>query len=189
MNHDLQVNGFGLALRPVRLADAEFIVNLRNSPHALGTVGDSATDTASQEAWLQSYFQRKDDYYFIAERCRDGQPVGTVGVYDICGDTGEWGRWIVVPGIPAGPAIAWLAFHTCFDLLRLQTVLGHVVESNKPVLAFHKKIGNPCVGICDTPRLIGNKAVKMVAFRATRDDWSSISSVLKVYAHTAESML
>jgi RimJ/RimL family protein N-acetyltransferase len=189
MNHSLQLNSFGVSLRPVRLADAEFIVNLRNSPHALGNVGDSATDTVSQEAWLQTYFHREDDYYFIAERCRDARPVGTVGVYDICGDTGEWGRWIVLPGIPAGAAIAWLAFHACFDLLRLQTVLGNVVESNKPVLAFHKKIGNPCVATSCATRSIGDKTVRMVAFRATRADWPNISARLRHYALAAERLL
>ena len=56
-----------MRLRPVRLEDAAFIVWLRNLEHAKGRIGDSATDVASQKAWLQKYFDRPNDYYFLIE--------------------------------------------------------------------------------------------------------------------------
>ena len=56
-----------MRLRPVRIEDAAFIVWLRNLDFVKGNVGDSATDVATQEAWLRAYFEREGDYYFIVE--------------------------------------------------------------------------------------------------------------------------
>ena len=82
MKHDLRVENYGVRLRPARLSDAAFIVQLRNSPHAEGFIGDSTTELVSQEEWLKEYFERENDYYFIIERSRDDEPVGTSGVYE-----------------------------------------------------------------------------------------------------------
>jgi len=79
MQHDIQIEGFGVRLRPVRMEDAPFIVWLRNLEHARGRVGDSASTQQSQETWLQAYFQRAGDYYFIVET-PGGIPVGTLAI-------------------------------------------------------------------------------------------------------------
>ena len=81
MEHSFETEGFGIRLRPVRMDDAAFIVWLRNLDHVKGKVGDSATDVASQEAWLNKYFEREGDYYFIAET-PGGIPLGTHGIYE-----------------------------------------------------------------------------------------------------------
>src|SRR5690242_17249859 len=79
MQHTLKTEGFGVRLRPVEMEDAAFIVWLRNLEHARGRVGDSATDTAAQQAWLREYFRREGDYYFIIETNR-GIAVGAYGI-------------------------------------------------------------------------------------------------------------
>ncbi len=185
MRHSISAQRFGYAIRPVTLADAQFLVGLRNSPHAIGNIGDSAADVKNQEQWLAKYFDRSDDYYFIVESAETRAPVGAVGVYDVVGDTGEWGRWVLTPGIPAAPASTWLAFHVCFDLLGLKTVLGHVVETNRPVITFHERTGFRRVGYSEEPRLIGGKTVRMVAFKADPDDWKVISERLGHFAELA----
>ena len=68
MQHSLQAEDFGIRVRPVRMEDASFIVWLRNLDYAKGRIGDSAKDIASQETWLQTYFQREGDYYFSPKR-------------------------------------------------------------------------------------------------------------------------
>ncbi len=189
MNHNVTVEHFGVCLRPVRLADAEFIVQLRNGPRVVGNVGDSAADAASQVTWLERYLERANDWYFIVETVRCRRPVGTIGVYDVAAAVGEWGRWIVTPGVPAGPASAWLALRFGFELLGLDTLLGHVVESNKAVLSFHRRIGNPAVGWSATPRIIGGKTVRMMEYRATKADWAIMSARLSRFARMAEPLL
>ncbi len=96
MHHALNEEGFGIRIRPVRMDDATFIVCLRHQEHARGRLGDSANDVAAQERWLENYFERAGDYYFIAETLH-GFPVGTTSIYGQSGDTAETGRFVVCP--------------------------------------------------------------------------------------------
>lgn len=189
MKHNIIVEKFGVRLRPAGLDDAALIVRLRNSPHALEFIGDSARSVPEQEAWLRRYFERPDDYCFMIETIHDGKTVGMLGVYGIEGDTGEWGRWVLEPGVPAAPASAWLALHVCFDVIALKTVRGLVVETNKEVLSFHKRVGYTHIGFHPEPRTIGGRQVRMVEFRTTRSDWPAMSATLERYALMAQQLM
>ncbi|MGO9417151.1 MAG: GNAT family N-acetyltransferase [Syntrophobacteraceae bacterium] len=188
MDHAITAEKFGVRLRPVQLQDAGFIVNLRNSPHALGFVGDSAQTEASQRDWLNEYFVRPGDYYFIIELAGNRQMVGTIGIYDIRDGSGESGRLIILPGILAAPASYWLIYHVSFDILGLDVVRGTTLESNKQVISFNKKIGIHFTG-ASKPRIIAGKPVNMVERRATRAEWPLISANLTRYALIAEKFL
>jgi len=188
MDHSIGAEKFGVGLRPVRLSDAGFIVNLRNSPHASGFVGDSAQTEASQRDWLNCYFTRPGDYYFIIELAGNRQVIGTFGIYDIRDGCGEQGRWIILPGIPAAPASSWLILHIAFDILGLDVVRGTVVESNKNVISFQKKIGIHFTGASER-RSIAGKPVNMLEYRMTRAEWPLISANLTHYALMAERVL
>jgi len=132
MQHTLTTEGFGVRLRPVRLEDAAFIVWLRNLDHTRGRIGDSALDTSSQQAWLEMYFQRAGDYYFIIETA--GRiAVGAYGIYNVLNRTAESGRWIIRPEVPAAVPSALLAFdlagtHGSPGENRLHESRGPVVE-------------------------------------------------------------
>ena len=189
MDHDLRAEKYGVRLRPVQLTDAAFIVRLRNSPRARLFVGDSAADVPGQEEWLKDYLARLDDWYFIVETVRGNQGVGTLGVYNVEGTTGEWGRWILLHDVPAASASAWLALHICFDCLRLETVLGHVVETNKEVISLHQRMGYPRVVYAANPVVISGQPHRQVQFRATRPDWPVISANLDRYARMSETLL
>ncbi len=189
MEHSVKVEAYGVRLRPVRMADAEFIVKLRSSPHAEGFIGDSAADVGSQEAWLRAYFERPDDLYFIIERGRDGQAVGTSGICDIQGTVGEWARWVIMPGVEAAPGSMWLTFHTAFDVLGLEILRALVVDSNTRMLSIHKKAGSTCLGISLVRRVIGGKSVNLVEFRIAKADWPRISAAIERYARIAERIL
>lgn len=182
MQHTISREIRGVRLRPVTLKDASFIVDLRNSPSVLGTIGDSAKDIATQEDWLERYFERQNDYYFIIEVAGVIVPVGTISLYDINGDMGEWGRWIVRSTFPAGPASAWLALSIGFELLNLDALVGHVVAGNKRAIAFHQAIGNPYVGLSSEQRIIGGTTVSLLRYCARRVDWPKISDRLLRFA-------
>ncbi len=94
MQHNIQIEGFGVRLRPVQLEDAPFIVWLRHLNRAKGHIGDSATDVDAQVNWLKAYFNRAGDYYFIVEAMA-GTSLGTFGIYDVSGTTGSVGRFIM----------------------------------------------------------------------------------------------
>jgi hypothetical protein len=189
MRHAITVQKFGVRLRPVRLDDAAFIVQLRNSPHAIKFIGDSAQTVTAQKKWLEDHFEHPHDYNFIIELVQRPQAVGMLGIYNIQGDRGEWGRWVIQPGILAGPASAWLVLHVCYEVLHLRIVCGLIVESNSEVLSFHRRAGYIDKGPQPARRLIGGESIGMVEVVTTRADWPKVSKTLETYAVAAQKFL
>src|SRR5258708_7333495 len=130
-------------LRPVRLEDAEFIVNLRRDPRNSRIIHPTSPSIADQQEWLRTYFQREGDLYFIIENKDTHAPVGTVGICEIDAQrrTAEWGRWIVQPGSRAGLESAWLVYQVVFERLQLDSCYQRVVAGNERCLSFHERCG------------------------------------------------
>jgi RimJ/RimL family protein N-acetyltransferase len=173
MRHDIQVEDFGLRLRPVRLGDATFIVWLRNLDYVKGTVGDSAKDVATQEAWLGAYFEREGDYYFISET-PSGIPMGTHGVYDVRGSSAEKGRQIMRSDVMAGVPTAVMATDLAFERLGLTELRSTCVSTNLNVYSLHRKSGFKEVGITRAAQIIGGRPVDLIQFLLTAEDWAKV---------------
>lgn len=171
MQHSLQAEGFGIRLRPVRMEDASFIVWLRNLQHVRGRVGDTAASTASQQAWLENYFTREGDYYFIAETIA-GVPVGTHGIYDLANGSAEKGRQAVRPEVMAGVATAILATDLAFEKLGLQEVRSNTVSTNTNVISLHRKSGFKQVGVLREHQVIDGRPVDLIQFLLLPEDWA-----------------
>lgn len=182
------IEGFGIRLRPVELEDAEFIVRLRNSPQALGNIGDSATSIEQQEAWIGRYFLRDGDYYFIIESA-SGEKFGTYGIYDVEGKSCEGGRWVVAPNVPAAIPSIVLALDLAFGALALDEVRGTVVSTNKKVLSLDCKIGFDVVGISRGEKIIGEKAVDIVNLLMLAKDWQRKREKLAPLAELAGELI
>ena len=170
MQHSLQVEGFGVRLRPVRLDDAAFIVWLRNLDYVKGQVGDSAADVFSQEKWLENYFKREGDYYFIAETL-GGIPLGTHGIYDVRGTSAEKGRHIMRLEVMAGIPAAMLATDLAFGRLGLNELRATSVSTNLAVHSLHRKCGFEQVGVARAAQTIDGKSVDLVQFLLTQESW------------------
>jgi len=171
MQHSLQIEGYGVRLRPVRLDDAAFVVWLRNLDYVKGQVGDSATDVAGQETWLKNYFKREGDYYFIAETL-GGIPLGTHGIYDVRGTSAEKGRHIMRPEVMAGVPAAMLATELAFGKLGLNELRASSVSTNLAVLSLHRKCGFKQVGIRRAAQIIDGQPVDLVQFILSPEAWS-----------------
>jgi RimJ/RimL family protein N-acetyltransferase len=188
MIHELSHECYGVRLRPVRLDDAAFIVWLRNLEHAVGRVGDSATDVASQRKWIEAYFERAGDYYFLAET-PSGIPVGTYGIYNVTGRLAESGRWIMRPGVtaalPSGYALAEIAFHQ----LKLSELVGTTVATNQLVLSLNRKFGWRQTRIEPAAQLIGGQAVDLIYFVLTPAAWDEAQTRLTPLAQLAEKQI
>jgi RimJ/RimL family protein N-acetyltransferase len=188
MQHNIEAEGFGVRLRPVRLDDAAFIVWLRNLDHARGRVGDSAVTEANQQAWLQTYFERPGDYYFIIETM--GRiPVGAYGIYDVRGTGAESGRWVIRPEVPAAIPSAMLAFDTAFNTLRFSELRVRTVSSNKNVLSLNRKFGFRQTLVEPAAQIIGGESVDMVHFLLPAADWPRVRERLLPLARLAEKQI
>ena len=73
MRHDYILRNNERILRPVTLNDAAFIGRLRTQV-GTGIVNDTDPDVAVQRRWLEAYFERPGDIYWIIET-PGGEPV------------------------------------------------------------------------------------------------------------------
>ena len=185
MEHKLKAEGFGVRLRPVRMEDAAFIVWLRNLEHAKGRVGDSATDTAAQEAWLKDYFKREGDFYFIVETA-GGIAVGAYGIYHADAGSAESGRWVIRPEVPAAVPSAMLAFDLAFGVLHLKEIRVTTVATNQPVLSLNRRFGFREVGVDRGGATIGGKPVDLVRFLLKAEEWPKPREKMLPLAKLAE---
>jgi RimJ/RimL family protein N-acetyltransferase len=144
MRHDIRLAGRVYGLRPVELDDAEFIVALRTcDPQRVRYLHSIPPDTEQQRRWLQSYFERQNDYYFVVENCDSRSRHGLVGIYNIdpVVQTGEWGRWILRPGSFAAVESALLVYEVVFQYLQLRSIYCITIADNLPVVSFHDSCG------------------------------------------------
>jgi len=176
MRHSLQSEGFHLRLRPVEMEDAVFIVWLRNLESVRGRVGDSATVVGSQRKWLENYFTRTGDYYFIVET-HGGIPLGTHGTYDVRAGSAESGRLITRPEIMgAGVPTLMLATDLAFEKLGLAELRSTCVSTNRAVHSLHRKLGYEQVGILRDAQTIDGRPVDLFQFLLTAQNWRNIRS-------------
>ena len=140
------MEGRGYRLRPVEMHDASLIIDLRTADsERLKYVHPVSSDVSLQEKWLESYFDRQGDYYFVVERIREGNVEGLISIYDIHegddGLTGEWGRWVIRKGSLAAVESALLIYKTAFEILGLTSLYCITVSENSSVISFHDNCG------------------------------------------------
>jgi RimJ/RimL family protein N-acetyltransferase len=141
LEHNLSMRGHAYGLRPVALADAEYIFGLRSASGRFLNRG--ASSEREQRTWLENYFLRPDDYYFVIEHSSDGRAEGLVGIYDVNRETrtAEWGRFVLRPGSCAAVETALLVYRCAFDVLGLVRVYCRTLADNAQVVAFHDSCG------------------------------------------------
>jgi RimJ/RimL family protein N-acetyltransferase len=141
LRHDIRLEGYAFALRPVAEPDREFIYGLR-SDAALNRFIHPTT-AEGHARWLAEYFDRPRDYYFIVESRAARQPEGTVSVYNLdeARQSAEWGRWVLRRGSLAAIESAWLTYRAAFEALKLEMVYARTLRANERVIAFHDSCG------------------------------------------------
>lgn len=131
--------------RPVRLSDAEFILELRQQSKAQRFLSPTSTSLDDQRQWLAGYLKRNErgeDYYFVvldqAER-----DCGLVRIYNVNNCECTAGSWLMREG--TDPMITMEAYllpmFFAFEILALKMIHIDVRNNNAKVLAWHKFCG------------------------------------------------
>lgn len=174
------MEGFAYRLRPVCNDDAELIVKLRGDPELNRFLHPTSSDLAGQIDWLNEYYLRQGDWYFVIEHRGNCMPEGVVSIYNL--DTqrqcAEWGRWILRKDSMAAVESSWLVYLCAFEVLRLHEIYCRTVADNLPVVSFHDSCGinNRCV-LTDHFNLSGHK-LDAVEHRVRASDWKMIDANL-----------
>jgi len=183
MRHDIRISGHAFALRPIERADAGLIVELRSDDERARYLHRIPLDVAQQARYLERYFERPGDYYFVVERIAGGtgQPEGLIGIYDVASDPAraEWGRWFLRKGSLAAVESAWLIYRVAFERLKLSEVYCHTLTDNVEVLSFHDR-----VGLARRHRLQGlveldGRAHDVIEHVLVREQWPPVSAELE----------
>jgi RimJ/RimL family protein N-acetyltransferase len=145
MRHDISLTGYAFNLRPIGVEDAELIVRLRGDATRTRDLKPITPDVATQRKYLEGYFQKEGDYYFVIERLeRDGgASEGLVGIYNLDEQQrrAEWGRWVIQPQSLAAVESAWLVYRVGFEVLDLEAMYCRTLVRNAPVVSFHDLTG------------------------------------------------
>jgi RimJ/RimL family protein N-acetyltransferase len=184
MRHEIRIQGHGFALRPIEAADASLIIELRRDIDRARYLHQIPLDHDSQVEYLNRYFQRDGDYYFVIERAVSPESTpaeGLVGIYDVDERDGhaEWGRWILREGSLAAVASAWLIYRVAFERLGLSEVYCRTLSDNAPVLSFHDRAGLVRTRQLEGAVEIGDDKRDVIEHVLCRERWPTVSANLE----------
>jgi|HubBroStandDraft_2_1064218.scaffolds.fasta_scaffold349479_1 RimJ/RimL family protein N-acetyltransferase len=178
MEHSISLACVRYRLRPVTLDDAAFIVELRSDLLLNRYLHEISPRVEDQVGWLQRYFARPDDYYFIVEDTDSGERHGTIGIYDFEENAAgaQWGRWILKRGSMAALESAWLICEAGFSKLRVASLSSRTLVENGRVVSFHDSFGACRVGVLVDHFLVGGERKSAVEHRIEATNWPALRS-------------
>lgn len=181
MRHELIIEGVAFRLRPVSDADASLMLGLRTNSDLIRYLHPIRPSLEDQLAWLNCYYERSNDYYFVVERKRDSSPEGLISLYEIDDESqsGEWGRWILSPRSLAAVESAWLIYRCAFETLGLQEIYCRTVAENISVVSFHDSCGITERKILPGQFKLNGKLVDAVEHRIERAKWMLLEPRLR----------
>ena len=160
--------------RPVSLQDAEFIVMLRNLPHAKKMIHGTSAEVEKQKEWIRDYLQRENEYYWIIES-KDGKPVGTISLYhfDPINNQIESGRWVQLPGFSDSISLSGdvLFKDFAFNVLKVSRIVSDTACFNKQVIKYHKFLGERIFDRVKDDVEINGEKVEVVWFEEDSTHW------------------
>ncbi|NOT85555.1 MAG: GNAT family N-acetyltransferase [Methylococcaceae bacterium] len=137
-----QILGRTLIFRDANEHDAAFILELRTDSQKSRYLSATTADLEKQKTWLNLYSKQNDQAYFIIENLQ-GEPLGTVRLYDAQGHSFCWGSWILKVGAPSTAAIesSLMVYAYAIDHLKFQSAHFDVRKGNETVWRFHERFG------------------------------------------------
>ncbi len=145
MEHTFTCTDGTILLRPLTPADSESYRLLRNREQNRRCFFYSAPISArAQQEWYQNYLKKENDYMFAV--CdADGAFLGGAALYDVTGDTAEFGRLIIDKEAAGrgGCGVQALLLLCTFarETLHLTGLHLEVYKDNLPALKTYEKAG------------------------------------------------
>lgn len=127
-------------LRYAGIEDAQTILEIRQDPSLTKFLPRLDITVEQQREWLRKQHDREGDYYFVVWR-KDGNPIGTIRVYNVANNDGETGS-IAIKGTAFENLEAKLLCDTfAFETLGLKTTHNIVRADNKAIIKFVENFG------------------------------------------------
>jgi RimJ/RimL family protein N-acetyltransferase len=191
VRHDVRLRGHAFEIRPVELADAEFMLRLRTDPELSRLLHPTSPRLEDQQAYLSRYFETPGDYYFVVLRTATGRPEGMVAIYDVdqTRRQAEWGRWIMRHDSMGAPECALLVYRTAFEVLGLDKIYCRTAAANRNVVAFHTSCGLETNHAVRLTHNFGGAVYDAVEQYMTREKWADAERALDERARAVARLL
>jgi RimJ/RimL family protein N-acetyltransferase len=188
VRHSIHIKGYAFQLRPIEYADAQFIVEVR-TPERSAFMHPIERSIEAQRAFLEAYFQKADDYYFVIERADSQHKEGLTGLlnFDPQRKSAEWGRHILLPNSAAAAESALLVFRLAFERFGLDELWGTVLTDNKRMISYVDSCGFTRRGVVRFP--VGGVMRDSFEYALSRARWREMQSSLDELAQMAGGML
>ena len=124
-------------LREITVEDAEFVLKLRCDEKKAKFLHKTDYNIEKQIDYIKKYLKTKDDRYFIIEN-KKHEPLGTLRMYNIEGDTFTSGSWLMKAGSTPQEVLEGVILlkNYAFFVLGFQRELCDVRKENKKVVRF-----------------------------------------------------
>ena len=159
--------------RPVKIEDAEFIVKLRNLPHARRVIHGTSSDVEQQEEWIRQYLERDNEYYWIKESL-DGKPLGTTSLYNYNKKLNqiEAGRWVNIPNSGSASLSGHVIFRDfAYKILGVNRVVCDTAVTNIQVIKYHQFLGERIFDRIIDNSIINGQKQELIWFEETAEMW------------------
>ena len=146
MNHTLKIGYKNTLLRPIEEKDLESLRIWRNEIKTPFLKQIDYITPKIQKEWFESNNKDKYCYMFaIEEICDLNRIVGSVGLYDVQGDTCEFGRLLIGDNEAHGRGIGYLAttlvLYIGFKELGFNKIIADVHADNIAAIKCYTKAG------------------------------------------------
>ena len=135
-----EIKGRFVTLKSVTLEDVEFSYNIRAEEKNRETVGQVAGSIEEQRKFIEWQMKEPGDYYFVVYN-KKGEKIGLIGVYDIHGDTGEFGREVNDGSAVEAMEAEVLLGDFAMDVLGLKKSCAVIYANNRKHLKNQEKMG------------------------------------------------
>lgn len=173
MLYKKKITGITVELEIVSEEYASYILSLRLDNYISEFLNKVDNDVSKQTNWITEQKKREGDYYFLIKDLT-GTPKGTISLYNIHGNSGEFGRWICTGSSLQSLESVILLHDFGFKILKLNKIYSRTLEKNLKVLNFHKRFG---------AKLIENKTnvfkddQKLIIYETDNKSYEKIRSI------------
>lgn len=140
MVYEKVISGELVDLKAAEIDDAQFTLSIRQDPEITKHLPRIDITLEQQRQWIKSQREKENGYFFVVWD-KQGNRLGTIGIYDIVGNTGEGGR-LALYGDPFQKIEAGLLMSEFeFEILHLEHIIGWVEADNAPAIRWNKWFG------------------------------------------------
>lgn len=127
--------------------DAEFTLAIRQDPEFSKYLPSFDNTIEQQIEWINKQREMEDDFFFVAWN-KNGQRIGTVGVFGIKETPAKTGRLALKGNAFENIEAELLAFKFAFNNLNLDMLWGFIYAENYRAIRFAEQFG----GILEDPQ-------------------------------------